>query len=82
MARFYFHLKDGDRVIKDSEGSNLADTEQARNEGLIAARELVAAAIRAGKQPSVEALIVADGKGAEIMVVRLAEVIPTRLRAH
>jgi hypothetical protein len=34
MARFYFHLRAGDRLISDDEGMNLPDVSAARREAV------------------------------------------------
>jgi hypothetical protein len=40
MPRFYFHIRDGDTVILDDEGYELADVDAARAEALDSARDL------------------------------------------
>lgn len=38
MPRFYFHIRHGDAVKQDPEGSELASIEEARQEAVLAAR--------------------------------------------
>jgi hypothetical protein len=49
MGRFYFHLHAGDRLIPDVEGLDRPDVSSARREAILSAREILAAAIRAGQ---------------------------------
>ena len=79
MPKFYFHTKMGDELLPDPEGDELPDTDHAIKEGIMAAREILAEAIRAGKEPRIEAIVIADGRGQQIEVVPLAEVLPNSL---
>ena len=80
MGRFYFHLKDGDELTLDEEGSELPGIDAARKEALQAARELLGEAIRQGAEKVWEALVIADGDGRTIEVLPLAAVLPRSLR--
>jgi hypothetical protein len=60
MARFYFHLRDGDKLVQDPEGSDLPDVEARRREALLAARDILGDAIKAGKSKVPEAFVIAD----------------------
>jgi hypothetical protein len=79
MPTFYFHTKMNDELLPDFEGDELPDTDHAIEEAIMAAREILAEAIRAGKEPLIEAIVIADGRGQQIEVVPLAEVLPKRL---
>jgi Mg-chelatase subunit ChlD len=68
-----------DELHPDLEGEELPDTDHAIEEAIMAAREILADAIRAGKEPLIEAIVIADGRGQQIEVVPLAEVLPKRL---
>jgi plasmid stability protein len=80
VVRFYFHLRAGDEMLTDDEGQDLPDLSAARCEAEQAARELLAEAIRAGKQEVPEAFVIADEDGREIDIVPLAAALPKRLR--
>jgi len=81
MARFYFHVRTGDELAHDPEGSDLADLAEARREALAAARELLANAIKAGKEQIPDAFVIADEAGRAIETVPLAVVLPKALRS-
>ena len=76
MGRFFFHLRAGDRVISDQEGTILPDVNAARLEALAAARFILADAIRSGHETIPEAFVIADSEGRELDTVPLAAVLP------
>ena len=78
MGRFYFHLKEGDELIED--GTDLPDVAAAMREALLTARELLANAIKGGKEKVPEALVIADEAGQTLEVVPLMAVIPASLK--
>ena len=81
MATFYFHLKQGDELVIDEEGSNLPDLTAARHEALQSARELLCSAIRAGASVVPDAIVVVDQEGRTVDSLRLVAVLPPALRA-
>src|SRR5450631_1179454 len=80
MGRFYFHLRSGENVIADEEGTDLPDVAAARLEALAAARYILADAIRSGAKKIPEAFVIADSEGRELETVNLAVVLPERFR--
>jgi hypothetical protein len=80
MARFYFHLSEGDQLIIDDEGLDLPNFSAAQREALLDARELLAEAIKSGKPEVPEALVIADEAGQELGTVPLATVLPRPLK--
>jgi hypothetical protein len=49
MPRFYFHIRDGRKLIPDEEGLGLPNFSTAKREAVRSARELLAEAIMMGK---------------------------------
>jgi len=80
VGRFYFHLRAGDELLRDDEGQDFPDPSVARQEAELAARELLAEAIRSGKGRVPEAFVIADERGREIDVIPLATVLPKPLK--
>jgi hypothetical protein len=80
MARFYFHFLDGSRLIHDEEGAEFASADQAREEALSSARELLSYAVRSGEDVGADALVVIDDRGNEIALMPFSEALPRRLR--
>ena len=76
MGRFYFHLRAGDELLRDDEGQDFPDASAARHEAELAARELLAEAIRTGKGRVPEAFVIADERGREIEIVQFETVLP------
>jgi hypothetical protein len=80
VRRFYFHLRAGDELLRDDQGQDLLDLSAARHEAELAARELLALAIRAGEEQIPEAFVIADEHGREIDTVLLAALLPRSLK--
>jgi hypothetical protein len=78
MARFYFHMRTGDHVEIDTDGTELPGLTAAKDEALHSAREILADAIRASRHP-VDALVIADDSGRELETVSLKDVLPKGL---
>jgi hypothetical protein len=76
MGRFYFHIRDGDRLIPDEDGQELPDTSVALREAMLAARELLAEAIFAGKERVPDAFVIADDAGRVVETVPFIAVLP------
>ncbi len=71
MARFYFHIREGDVVIEDPDGSELPDLRAAELEAALSARALVVERILAGKCIGDRVLEVADSTGRVLATVSL-----------
>ena len=81
MARFYFHLQIGSRLVRDARGIDMPSSQHAREQALLSMRELVADAVKAGTDLELEAVVVANTNGRELMLINVREVLPQRLRA-
>ena len=80
MRRFFFHLRTGDELIPDEEGTDLPNFSAAQREALLGARELLAEAIKSGKQRVPDAFVIADESGRALDTVPLAAVLPQSLK--
>jgi hypothetical protein len=76
--RFYFHVKHGADLFRDEEGIDLESTTLAHAHALQSARELLADAIKAGRDPEIDAFVIADQQGQQLTFVPVAEVLPSR----
>jgi len=81
MVRFYFHVRHGDQLIPDEEGQELPDTSEALREATVAARELLAEAMKSGKEWVPDAFVIADEAGCAIETVAIAALLPRRFKA-
>ena len=80
MSRFYFHVIEGAELLSDVEGAHLRDTLEARRMAIRSAREILADAIRSGKNRIPEALLISDEEGRVIETIPLASVLPDSLK--
>ena len=80
MGRFYFHVVEGAELLTDVEGAHLRDALEARQMAIRAARELLADAIRGGKNRIPEAFVIADEQGRAIETISFAVVLPEPFR--
>ena len=80
MARYFFHLRVGNELIEDEDGSDLSDPDQVRSQALRTGRELWANACKAGKELVAEAILVADEHGRSVMSMPLADALPKGLK--
>jgi hypothetical protein len=80
MRRFYFHLRNGDELLPDDEGIDLPDFSAAKREAVLAARELLAEAIRSDRQKIPDAFVIADESGQTLDTVLLAALLPEPLK--
>jgi hypothetical protein len=78
MGRFYFHLQADDQIVPDDEGVDLPDLSAAEHEAILAARELLAEAIKRPEVP--EAFVIADEEGRALAIVPFTAVLPRPLR--
>lgn len=79
MARYFLHLVDGDDVIGDPEGSDLPDIHAAREQALLSAREILAEAIKLGKQRIPKFVVAVSEYGNEVAVVDVKALLPASL---
>ena len=70
-----------DHLIRDEDGVDKPTVEDVRAEARSAARELWTDAIQTGADLDVEAFVIADENGREVITVPVEEVLPKRIRA-
>ena len=75
MPSYYFHIRDGDRLIEDPDGSELPNLEAARAEAFAAAREAIAEQIRMGKSVGGRSFEIADEAGRVLATVTSRDVL-------
>jgi hypothetical protein len=80
MGRFYFHVKDGDELIADDEGTDLPSIEAAKLEADHAIREILCEALKTRAARVPEAFVIADEAGRTLHVLPFAAVLPEPLK--
>lgn len=76
MSRFYLHQQIENGVIEDPDGTELVDLAAARSEAILAARQLLAAAILGGVAPLGTAFRIADETGKVMLTVPFGDALP------
>lgn len=80
MPHFYFHLQYRGMLAKDPEGTELPDLDAARAYALASARELLAEAIKGGREFDGETFIIADDRGRGLDSVAFMQALPKHMR--
>jgi hypothetical protein len=80
MARYYFNFNSGGAVDPDEEGQELPDVSAAAREAELAARQILAEAIKARKPDVPEAVVVTDESGTEVYSLPFVAVLPKTLK--
>ena len=75
MPRFYFHMRDGDHLLKDPDGTDLPDVEAARTEANVSARHLLADRVRAGEIIGGQRFEIVDEAGELHAIVQMRDVL-------
>jgi hypothetical protein len=79
VVRYYFHFRHGDSLETDDVGTDLPHLSAAVREAELAAREVLADAIK-GRRPTVpEAVVITDDSGVELYSLPFAAVLPDPL---
>jgi hypothetical protein len=74
-------LRCGDQLLKDEDGEEKPDAAAVHQEALLIARELLADAIKLGKdQRFPRAVVAVDERGEEVAVIQLAGLLPKQCR--
>ena len=78
MARYFFHLRDGDTLLPDDEGLELRDLEAVRSYAFESARQLLSQAVLSGKAGSVRQQIqVLDEGGRTVLTTPIGHATGT-----
>ena len=78
MARYFFHLRNGDTLLADDEGEELRDLEAARSYAIESARQLLSQAALSGNAGSVRQLIqVLDDGGRTVLTTPIGHATGT-----
>jgi hypothetical protein len=75
MPRFHMHIRHVDELLEDEEGEEFPSLVEARAEAVMAARELMAAAVASGKKPRHSSFEIADESGRIVLVMPFEEAI-------
>lgn len=80
MPKFYFHMRQGDVLVTDPDGSELADLSAALTEAREGVLDLISERIRAGNMIDPWSILVADEFGKIKAEVRFHDVVTGLIR--
>jgi hypothetical protein len=75
MPRYFFHVREGSELSRDSEGQELADTEAARAEAISSGREILGEKLLHGGSLDHRQIEIADETGHVVEVVRTQDIL-------
>lgn len=73
--RFFFHLRNGDQLIEDPDGTELPDLEAALTDARVSARHLLADKLRAGAVLNGQRFEITDEAGRVLAMLPLRDVL-------
>jgi hypothetical protein len=75
MARFFFHLKESNSVVRDEEGRELPDLSAAHAVAVMSARSILCDELMTGRISLDGAIEVQDERGAPLETVRFSDAV-------
>lgn len=75
MARYYFHIRDRDKLIEDTEGQEFLDEAAIRAEALASARELLAEGILLGETMEHRTFEIMDARGGIVATIPFSDAL-------
>jgi hypothetical protein len=78
LPQYFFHIRDGDALIRDEEGSLFADIEGACSKARLSARDLALELLRSGNNIEVQAIELTNEAGTALMSVPLPLILTER----
>ena len=80
MPKFFINYQRGDLIALDDEGQDYPGLEEARSAALASARELLADNIRSATRVPLDAVIITNESGVELMMISAKDVLPKSLK--
>ncbi len=75
MSRYYFHIRKGEVLVEDPEGTEVAQTESLEDEAIEAARDLLADGDRQGLDRREWIYEIADETGATMLTLPFSRTV-------
>jgi hypothetical protein len=75
MSRFFFHVREGERLVRDEEGSECPDLAAAREEAKASARDLAKQYLDDRTAPDPLCVEICDAAGRVLTVLPMAELL-------
>ncbi|MGV3552165.1 DUF6894 family protein [Rhizobium sp.] len=75
MPKFYFHVRDGDQIIRDHEGIDMPGKDAAAAEAKQAARDLLAEQLKFGATLDTRQFEIVDDRGEKVLSLPFRSVL-------
>jgi len=80
MPRFYIHFQNGDLIAKDDEGQEFSGLEQAKENALASAREILADNVKGEAKNPIRAVLIANVDGQTVLTIPAKDILPEALK--
>jgi hypothetical protein len=80
MPRFHINFRKGGLIANDDEGQDLPGFEEAKTAAMISAREILADHIKCGAADPLEAVIITNQNGQELITILAKDILPRPLK--
>ena len=80
MPRYYINFQNADQFAKDDEGVELPSLEAAWKAALISARELLADNIKTDSKNPLQAVVITDENGQDLLTIPAKDILPEPLK--
>lgn len=75
MPRFFFHIRDGAKLIEDPDGSDLPDLAAAREEASQSARAILAEKLKAGEVLDGQRFEITNAEGVVLVILPFKDIL-------
>ena len=75
MPVYYFHVRDGELLLEDKDGTNLPNMDAALAEARASAREIAADSLKANEAIDSRKIEIVDGEGKVVGTISIREVV-------
>jgi len=80
MPKFFISFQNGDLIAKDDVGHNFPSLEEACAAALASAREIIADNVKSATSNPLDAVIITNESGDELMMISAKDVLPKSWR--
>jgi hypothetical protein len=80
MPKFYINFRSGDQIAQDPEGAELPSLDDAREAAMNSVRELLADNLKADSRAGMDAAIITDESGHELVTILVKDILAASFR--
>jgi uncharacterized protein DUF6894 len=80
MPLFFINFRRDDQISKDDVGIDLPSLKEAREAALVSAPEILADTVKSGAKDPIQAVMITDESGQELMTIPAKDVLPEPLK--